>query len=216
MTHFEQQCLVILEQGLQAMELPIAASIQHKLIAYLQLLNQWNAAYNLSAVRDPVGMVQRHILDSLSILPYVPEGRILDVGTGAGLPGIPLALCCPKSQFVLLDSRQKKITFVRHVLISLKLVNAEAMCMRVEDYQPESLFNLVMCRAFSSLCSFITQSRHLAADKGVLLAMKTDLASIASECLPKGAKITALHLLKVPSLRDRCAVLVRVASGGDE
>lgn len=213
MTEFEKQCLVVLRAGLKAMDITIASAIQQKLIQYLQLLNQWNAVYNLSAVRDPLGMVQRHLLDSLSILPYVPEGRILDVGTGAGLPGIPLALCCPKSQFVLLDSRQKKITFVRHVLISLELVTAEALCMRVEDYKPESLFDLVMCRAFSSLSTFISQSRHLSEDDGFLLAMKTDPDFIKAEILPAGAQITAIHALQVPGLRDRCAALVRVTSG---
>jgi len=139
---------------------------------YLRLLDKWNKAFNLTAVRDPLEMVSRHVLDSISVLPYLHGISILDVGTGAGLPGIPLALIDPKRQFSLLDSGGKKVRFVRHAVGELEIRNISVVRERVENYEPADSFDTVLCRAFTSVGDFVRRCGHLAGSGGRLVAMK--------------------------------------------
>ena len=142
------------------------------LLHYLTLLHKWNQAYNLTAVRDMDSMVTRHILDSLAILPWVQGTRLLDVGTGPGLPGIPLALANPSLQVVLLDSNGKKIRFLQEVKRALALDNVEIAQTRVENYHPTHAFDTVTSRAFSELKHMLNCTQHLIATDGIWLAMK--------------------------------------------
>ncbi len=158
--------------GLAQSDLPLEAYL-----SYVELLAQWNSAYNLTAIRDPEKMLAYHILDSLSILPFIHgnecrEDVCLDIGTGAGLPGIILALAKPDTYWVLLDGNNKKTRFVQQAVITLSLKNVEIVCSRIEKYQPEILFNTIVSRAFASLIEFYSCSHRLLAPEGSLLAMK--------------------------------------------
>lgn len=175
-----QQIADTLKNGLRQLGLTCP---YEKLLHYLNLLHKWNRAYNLTAVRDPHVMVSRHLLDSLAILPWVKGNRLLDVGTGAGLPGIPLAIACPDMQVVLLDSNGKKIRFLQEIKRTLALPNVELIQSRVENYRPLQQFDTVTSRAFSSLEQMVTWTQHLVVNNGIWLAMKgqypeTELASI--------------------------------------
>lgn len=162
----------VLNRGLKAMDLDPPTATRARLIAYVQLLEKWNRQYNLTAVRDPEQMIPRHILDSLSVLPYLKGSRVLDFGTGAGLPGIPLALVRPDLQFTLLDSNAKKISFVRQAVHDLEIRNATVALARVEKFEPEAKFDTLITRAFASLTEIISLSAHLCASNGRMLAMK--------------------------------------------
>ena len=142
------------------------------LTQYVELLAKWNKAYNLTAIRDPFQMVTRHILDSLSIAPYVKSKKILDVGSGPGLPGIPLAIIYPDKEISTLDSNGKKTRFMTQAKLELGLKNLTVVNSRVELYQPDSLFDEVTSRAFSSLVDMVQGTKHLLSKSGVYLAMK--------------------------------------------
>ena len=161
-----------LQQGLEKMGLEIPAETQARLLAYLHLMQKWNRAFNLTAIRDLDQMVIRHLLDSLSLLPYIKESPILDVGTGAGLPGVPLALCLPEKKFVLLDSNGKKTRFLTQVKIELAIDNIEIIHARVEDYQPDFRFGTITCRAFAALNTLLDRTQHLVTSTTRILAMK--------------------------------------------
>lgn len=163
------QIQTLLNKGLAPLGLQ---SLCEPLFRYLLLLNKWNLAYNLTAVRDLESMVSKHILDSLAILPWVRGQKIIDVGTGAGLPGIPLAIAKPDTQIVLLDSNGKKIRFLNEVKRQLHLKNLETVQIRVENYHPAQGFDTVISRAFSSLEQMIHWTSHLVAKDGIWLAMK--------------------------------------------
>ena len=158
-----------LQEGLKQFSLD---SLCAPLVQYLLLLDKWNAAYNLTAIRDLNSMVGKHILDSLAIRPWVKGKRVLDVGTGAGLPGIPLAIANPEMEFVLLDSNGKKTRFLNEVKRQLQLKNLEIVQFRVENYHPAQGFDTVISRAFSSLEQMIHWTQHLIAKEGTWLAMK--------------------------------------------
>ncbi|AMK77007.1 MULTISPECIES: 16S rRNA (guanine(527)-N(7))-methyltransferase RsmG [Methylomonas] len=165
-------CRDKLELGLKALGLDVGEHGNDALFRFIKLITKWNKAYNLTAVRDPLEMVSLHILDSLAILPYLHGSRIADIGTGAGLPGIPLAICRPDCQFTLVDSNSKKTRFVQQAVLELKLKNVEVVHSRVELLQPEILFSTVICRAFASMPDILQLTGHLLAEDGVLLAMK--------------------------------------------
>lgn len=183
---------------------------EERLVNYIQLLYKWNAVHNLTSVRDPKEMATRHILDSLVLLPFVTQGRVLDIGTGAGLPGIPLAVTRPDLSLVLLDSNQKKVSFVQHVIHSLKLTNVTVICARVEVYQPESPFDWVVSRAFASLAEFIELSKHLCRSNGRWIAMKGDVKPEELAALSKNYTLEQVKSVSVPGLAaKRTLVLVK-------
>lgn len=191
---------VPLARGLEHMSLSLPVSTQEKLLAYVALLVKWNRVYNLTAVRDPAGMVARHLLDSLAVLPHLKGPRVLDVGTGAGLPGIPLALAKPEWQFVLLDSNRKKTRFVIQACIDLGLANVIVESCRIEDYHPEVLFNTVISRAFSSLSDMLAATGRLCGRDGGMVAMKGEYPAAELAALPPGFVVQGVHPLRVPGL----------------
>jgi len=142
------------------------------LLRFIKLIAKWNKAYNLTAVRDPEEMVSMHILDSLAILQHIKPPRVADIGTGAGLPGIPLAICMPDCHFTLVDSNSKKTRFVQQAVLELRLKNVEVVHSRVESLQPEQAFSTVITRAFASMADILKLTGHLLAEDGLLLAMK--------------------------------------------
>lgn len=162
----------VLDRGLAELGLALPESARAQLLHYLDLLQRWNRAYNLTAVRDPLEQVQRHLIDSLRVLPHVRGKRVLDVGSGAGLPGIPLAIADPDRHYTLLDSRGKRLRFLFQVKTELGLNNVELVQSRVEAYRPDSGFDSVLSRAFASLADFSRLAGHTLADDGRLLAMK--------------------------------------------
>jgi len=182
-----------------------------QLLAYLELLIQWNEIYNLTAVRDPLEMIQRHLLDSLSVLPWIHGGHLLDAGAGAGLPGIPLAIMRPDLTATLLDSAAKKIRFLHHVRRTLKLENIRPVQARLESWQADEIPACIICRAFTKLFSFVSKSRHLAGPETKLLAMKGKYPEAELEELPDWLRIDSVEKLTVPGLQqDRHLVIMSV------
>ena len=202
-----------LAEGLAALPLALDSGVQRKLIDFLSLLVKWNRAYNLTAVRQPEQMVARHLLDSLVIGPFLQGPRILDVGTGAGLPGIPLALAYPDYQFTLLDSNGKKIRFVTQVVAELGLANVDVIQSRIEAFQPAGRFDTITARAYASIAELVTQTSRLLADKGQFLIMKGVYPVAEVEAMPAGYRLEAVHELEVPKLdAERHLLIVRAES----
>ena len=199
-----------LARGLEQMVLPLSATVQEKLLAYVGLLAKWNRVYNLTAVRDPAEMVTRHLLDSLSVAQHLRGSRVLDVGSGAGLPGIPLALARPEWQFVLLDSNRKKTRFITQSCIELGLANVNVESCRIEDYHPEVLFDSVISRAFSELSAMLIATGRLCKPDGVMLAMKGEYPVAELAGVPPGFVVQGVEVLQVPGL-DAQRHVVRVA-----
>jgi 16S rRNA (guanine527-N7)-methyltransferase len=202
-----------LERGLRALDIDLSAEARAKLLQFLDLLARWNRAYNLTAVREIEQMLPRHVLDSLSVLPYIRGPRVLDVGTGAGLPGIPLALALPGIQFVLIDSNAKKLRFVRQAIHDLGLKNVDAVHATVERYQPNASFSTVIARAVAAIPDMLKHCRHLCAPGGAILAMKgvfpeAELAAIGPEFA-----VRDVVRLTVPGL-DAARHLVILEPGG--
>jgi 16S rRNA (guanine527-N7)-methyltransferase len=162
----------LLATGVAEMGLSVSLEVQLKLLSYLALLQKWNKVYNLTAVRDPLEMVRLHLLDSLSVLPYIKAQNLLDVGSGGGLPGIVLAICMPALKVTTIDTVQKKAIFMRHVKGELDLDNLEVVHARVENYLPKEKFDVIISRAFSELNLFVNLTKHLIKEKGKWLAMK--------------------------------------------
>lgn len=178
---------------------------------YLCLLNKWNLAYNLTAIRDLDTMVGKHILDSLAIIPWLKGTQIIDVGTGAGLPGIPLALAKPDTNFVLLDSNGKKIRFLKEVKRQLNIKNIEIVQLRVENYHPTQGFDTVLSRAFSSLEQMIQWTQHLIADKGIWLAMKGRCPDAELNEIKQHYKIERYEVAGIEG--ERCCIIIENESG---
>lgn len=198
-----------LDAGLAALGLALPAAARRGLLDYLTLLEKWNRAYNLTAVRDRDEMVARHLLDSLSIVRYIQVPRIIDVGTGAGLPGIPLALALPDCRFVLLDSNRKKTRFLTQAVAELRLGNITVECRRAEEYRPEAGFDTVVTRAFASLAEIVTAAGHLCRSDGCLLAMKGRYPEGELAALPPSFRVLAVESLRVPGL-DAERYLIRL------
>lgn len=190
----------IFRDGLQALGLPLEDGQVDSLFAYLALLQQWNNAYNLTAIRDPKMMVTHHLLDSLSIATHVKGERIIDVGTGPGLPGIPLAICFPERQFILLDSNGKKTRFLFQVKTTLGLGNVQQLQSRVETYRPDQPFDAVISRAFTSLAGMIESCAHLLSKDGRFYAMKGQYPEQELSDLPKHYNVVGSHRLVVPGI----------------
>lgn len=161
-----------LNDALAAMDLEISAGDQAKLLQYLGLLGKWNKTYNLTAIHEPERMLTHHLLDSLSVLPYVTADRLLDVGSGAGLPGIPLAIVRPDLQVTLIDASHKKCAFMQQAAIELKLNNVKVVHGRVEDLDRDDKYPQIVSRAFSELMEFVRISANSLAPGGEWLAMK--------------------------------------------
>jgi 16S rRNA (guanine527-N7)-methyltransferase len=199
--------------GLSALGLELDATAVERLLAYLDLLQRWNRAYNLTAVRDPAEMVTRHLLDSLAILPYV-EGRTLaDLGSGAGFPGIPLAIAAPEREVVLVDSNGKKARFLREAVRRLDLAHVRVAESRVEDVR--GAFECVTARAFASLAEMLAAGGHLLASDGAWLAMKGRFPQDELAAVPADFRIESVITLHVPGLdADRHLVVIKHARDG--
>lgn len=167
----EQEALIA---GLSALGLPQSQDKVDLLIKFVALIQKWNKTYNLTAIDNPLDIITLHILDSLAIIPHLKHGKIADIGTGAGLPGIPLAIYAPENEYVLIDSNAKKTRFVQQVLLELKLKNISVLHARVDQYQPDQRFDRVICRAFASVSEIQNMTAHLINDQGEILAMKGD------------------------------------------
>ena len=202
-----------LAEGLAAMGIALDATAQAKLVAYLRLIEKWNKVHNLTAVREPGQMVVLHLLDSLSVLPHVAGAKtLLDVGTGAGLPGIPLAIARPDLAVTLLDSSHKKATFLRQAKAELALPNVQVACERVEKWHPAAPFDIVVSRAFSELADFVLQAKHLVAPGGTLLAMKGVHPFEEIAKVPYTHRVENVVALTVPTLdAQRHLVLLKAA-----
>lgn len=196
MTLSDQLTALIKETSLEVSNEQISSLIQ-----YVELLNKWNKAYNLTSIRDPKDMVIKHIMDSLMVGPLLDGESFIDVGTGPGLPGIPLAILYPDRNFVLLDSLGKRITFLRQVVFQLKLDNVTPVKSRVEDYHPEQPFDGVLSRAFSSLIDMVTWCEHLVSvEHGKFLALKGIYPSEEISALPNTISVVKSHTIVVPQL----------------
>jgi 16S rRNA (guanine527-N7)-methyltransferase len=201
-----------LAAGISALGLDVAPDAQQRMLDYLALVEKWNKAYNLTAVREPAKMLTHHLLDSLAVLPHVRGPRVLDVGSGAGLPGIPLAVAQPEWQFTLLDSNHKKTTFLRQAAIELKLNNVDVVCDRVETWASPQPFDTVVSRAFSDLPEFLALAGKLCAGDGVVVAMKGVYPHEELAQVPNEFRLCNVVALNVPGLgAERHAAVLQPA-----
>jgi 16S rRNA (guanine527-N7)-methyltransferase len=201
-----------LRRGLVALGVGLSEGEIERLERYLALLEKWNRVYNLTAIREPERMVTHHLLDSLAILPYLRGRRILDVGSGAGLPGIPLAIAAPALAVTLLDSNHKKAAFLQQAVAELRLANATVVVERVESWQSDARFDTIVSRAFADLGEFVAASARLLAPGGIIAAMKGVLPHDELERLPAGFRVREVVKLDVPLLdAERHLVLLEPA-----
>ena len=187
-----------LDAGVRALELDLPADAPERLLAYLEQLHKWNKAYNLSGIRNIPDMLDLHLLDSLALAPYIDSTPVADVGTGAGLPGIPLAICFPDKQFRLIDSNSKKTRFIFQTAALLGLRNVEVIHSRAEDYECDSQVAIVTSRAFSSLHDFVARCDHMLSGSGKFLAMKGLVPNDEIAALPAQYEVAAIHPLSLP------------------
>jgi len=200
-----------LDRGLGELGLVLPAGAREKLLAYMELLAKWNKTFNLTAIRDPLRMVSHHLLDSLAVLHELPVGSLADVGSGAGLPGIPIAIAEPQRAVTLNDANHKKAAFLRQAVIELDLANSQVHLGRAESWRPIERFAVVISRGFTELADFIAACRHLVAQGGVLAAMKgvhprPELARLPAACDCRDVRRLAVPLLDA----ERHLVLCRV------
>ncbi len=206
-----------LDAGLASMAVDLDEQARGRLITYLRLLQRWNRTYNLTAVRDPLEMIHRHVLDSLTVMPYLRAPRCLDVGSGAGLPGLVLAVAHPELSWVLLDSNAKKCRFLSQAQMELGLDNVQVERSRVEDFHPGARFSTIISRALSNLADFVTGASHLLAPGGCLLAMKGRNPERELSTLGKLGEQAEVVRLRLPGLEDGQRHLVIVTpAGADE
>jgi 16S rRNA (guanine527-N7)-methyltransferase len=203
--------LIQLQAMLEETELSLPIEQQNKLIQLVELLAKWNKAYNLTSVRDPKQMLVKHIMDSIVVSPHLQGKRFIDVGTGPGLPGLPLAILNPDKHFVLLDSLGKRLRFIRQAVLELGLKNVEFVQSRVEEYQPEEQFDVVLSRAFASLEDMLFWCKHLPKATGHFLALKGQFPEQEVNTLDKQFKFIETISLQVPNLEgERCLVKVEL------
>nr|WP_208727220.1 16S rRNA (guanine(527)-N(7))-methyltransferase RsmG [Vibrio inusitatus] len=190
-----------LESLVAKTELTVSAKQIDQLVGYVELLNKWNKAYNLTSVRNPEDMLVKHIMDSIVVSPHLEGQRFIDVGTGPGLPGIPLAIMNPECEFFLLDSLGKRIRFIKQVLHELKIDNVTAVLSRVEEFQPEDKFDVVLSRAFASMTDMVNWCRHLPKEgSGVFMALKGQASQDEIDQLPAWCNVISVKPLTVPEL----------------
>ena len=210
LSHNQQE----LELGVKSLGLNCSSQQIEQLLAYLEMLQRWNKAYNLTAIREPIQMVRLHLLDSLAIHPYIQGVKnIIDVGTGPGLPGIPLAILNPDIHFTLLDSNGKKTRFLFQAINDLSLANAREINHRVEKYQSEQSFDIVISRAFSSISDMLAQCDHLVSDSGCFLAMKGKKPDSELSQITKDYKVVDLSQINVPQV-DSERHLIKIIKTG--
>jgi len=186
--------------GCRSLQLALSAAALAQLADYVGLLAKWSKVYNLTAVRQPRQMVTRHVLDSLAVVPFLIDGSLLDVGTGAGLPGVPIAIARPDLAVTLLDANAKKLRFVRQAVAELRLGNIEVVQARMQEYQPGRAFDMVISRAVSSLEELYRQSRHLLAPRGRMLFMKGALPEEEMAAFAPGRETLHIERLDIPGL----------------
>lgn len=184
------------------------------LLAYLNLIEKWNRVHNLTAVRDPEKMLSHHILDSLSVQPYITCNNLLDVGSGAGLPGIPLAIINPDIKITLADSNKKKSTFQSQAIIELGLSNVAVISGRIEASRPDTRFDGIISRAFSEIKLFVDLTRHLLANDGYWYAMKGILPEAELAALPEDVSVFSMHELNVDLLKAKRHLVILKAVNG--
>lgn len=197
-----------LAEGLAHLDLPLPLPTRARLLDYLSLLQKWNRIYNLTAVRETSRMVSHHLLDSLAVAPYVKAATLLDVGSGAGLPGIPLALALPQVQVTLLDASHKKAAFLQQAKSEMTLDNVAVVCERVEAWQPGRTFEMVISRAFSDLAELIALAGRHVAPGGCVAAMKGIYPHEELDRLPQGWRLRSAVALSVPGLRAQRHLLL--------
>ena len=202
-----ESCKKSLLTGLDTLNISLEEHKIEQLLAFVQLLEKWNKAYNLTAIRNKAAMIGLHLLDSLAVAPYIQGPRIIDIGTGAGLPGIPLAIYYPELQFTLLDSNAKKTRFVQQAILELGLKNVTVSHTRVEQYEPEQNFDTVITRAFASLPDILKLTSHLLSEQGILLAMKGQATDIP-ELENAQTSIIPIHVPDVDA--ERCLVKIQL------
>lgn len=190
----------LIRRGVAGLGLSLPAGALVQLSDYLALLVKWNRVYNLTAIRDDALQVTHHLLDCLAVIPYLPPGSIVDVGSGAGLPGIPVAIACPERVTTVLDSNQKKSAFLTQVVAELGLRNTQVVHQRVQDYRPVAGFDVVVSRAFSNLSEFAGSAGHLCAPGGVLIAMKGLQPAAEIAALPPSWQVDKMVPLEIPQL----------------
>ncbi len=202
-----------LAAGIDTLGLQLRPYQRKQLLTYIGLLAKWNEVYNLTAIRDEHEMLSHHLLDSLALVPHIDGRHFLDVGSGAGLPGIPVAIARPECEVTLLDSNQKKAAFLQQAVIELELANAAVSCARVENWQSDRQFDVIASRAFASIADFVGNSQHLLAAHGVFAAMKGAYPDAELAHLPKDFKVRLVKRLAVPGLTgERHLVLVEHAT----
>lgn len=187
--------------------LALPAAVQQAMLRYLALLQKWNKVYNLTAIRDPKQMLTHHLLDSLAVVPHIWPGRWLDVGCGAGLPGLMLAMARPDCEVVLLDSNSKKTSFVQQAIIELKLHNAQVFCARAEEWGRGEKFDGIISRAFAEMADFVSTTRHLLAPGGRWVAMKGHVEQ-ELKALPGDIRIDQTVALQVPGLNGTRSLVI--------
>jgi len=200
----------ILMQGSDALSLAVSAQQAEKLIGYVERIDKWNKAYNLTSVRDPEQMMVKHILDSIAVAPFIEGKRIIDVGTGPGLPGIPLSVMLPESSFTLLDSLGKRVRFMKQCAFELDLKNVTPVHSRVEDHKPDHPYDIVLSRAFASLKDMLHWCEHLVDSSGVFVALKGQFPQSEIDEVSDHFRIESVKALSVPDLEgERHLVNIR-------
>lgn len=201
-----------LASGIAELDLDLGREAQGRLLGHIELLERWNRIHNLTAIRDKAQSVSVHLLDSLAIVPHLPGKRMLDAGSGAGFPGIPIALARPDIHIDLLDSNHKKCAFLRQAIAEAGLKNAEVVCERVESWRPAAPYDCIVSRALADLAEMVSIARHLLAPGGVIAAMKGVHPFEEIERVPPEFRVRAVHALAVPGLdAERHLVLVERA-----
>jgi 16S rRNA (guanine527-N7)-methyltransferase len=196
----ENELLFFLKNSLKKCELTVTEDQQLQLIRYVLMMHKWNKAYNLTSIRDPKNMVIKHVIDSIVVAPFLDKIYYIDVGTGPGLPGIPLAIMCPDKQFILLDSLGKRVRFMKQVAYELKIENIQPVQSRVEDYFPDVKIDGVLSRAFASLKDMLHWCQHLVDSDGVFIALKGQLTTAELDELPLEFTLLETVKLDVPDL----------------
>jgi 16S rRNA (guanine527-N7)-methyltransferase len=210
------QAAARLEQGIGDLGLALPQSTTVRMLDYLTLLAKWNRVYNLTAIREETKWISHHLLDSLAVVPHLPAGRLVDAGSGAGLPGIPISFACPERPVTLLDSNQKKGAFLTQASAELALTNVKVVIERAESYRPDHAFDVVISRAFSSIPDFIRLAGHLCRPGGVLAAMKGARPEAEIAQLPDSWQAETIIPLHVPRLdAERHLVMLRKSTAAN-